>query len=79
MVSFKLEIVFSKDFSRAQVCNGGVFLNEINTNTMESLNIKNLYITGELLDVCGICGGYNLGFAFITGLLSGLDAGGNND
>ena len=79
LVSFKLEIVFSKDFSRAQVCNGGVFLNEINTNTMESLNIKNLYITGELLDVCGICGGYNLGFAFITGLLSGLDAGGNND
>lgn len=79
LASFKLEIVSSKDFSRAQVCNGGVILDEINTNTMESLNIKNLYITGELLDVCGICGGYNLGFAFITGLLAGLDAGGNND
>ena len=79
LASFKLEIVSSKDFSRAQVCNGGVILDEINTNTMESLNIKNLYITGELLDVCGICGGYNLGFAFITGLLAGLDAGGKND
>lgn len=79
LASFKLEIVSSKDFSRAQVCNGGVVLDEVNTSTMESLNIKNLYITGELLDVCGICGGYNLGFAFITGLLAGLDAGGKND
>lgn len=78
LTSFKLEIVSSKDFSRAQVCNGGVVLDEVNTSTMESLNIKNLYITGELLDVCGICGGYNLGFAFITGLLAGL-AGGKND
>ena len=79
LTSFKLEIISSKDFSRAQVCNGGINLNEINTNTMESLKIKNLYITGEILDVCGICGGYNLGFAFITGLLAGLDAGGKND
>ncbi len=78
LTSFKLEITSSKDFSRAQVCNGGINLNEINTNTMESLKIKNLYITGEILDVCGICGGYNLGFAFITGLLAGL-AGGKND
>ncbi len=78
LTSFKLEIISSKDFSRAQVCNGGINLNEINTNTMESLKIKNLYITGEILDVCGICGGYNLGFAFITGLLAGL-AGGKND
>ena len=78
LTSFKLEIVSSKDFSRAQVCNGGINLNEINTNTMESLKIKNLYITGEILDVCGMCGGYNLGFAFITGLLAGL-AGGKND
>ena len=78
LTSFKLEIISSKDFSRAQVCNGGINLNEINTNTMESLKIKNLYITGEILDVCGMCGGYNLGFAFITGLLAGL-AGGKND
>lgn len=75
LTSFKLEITSSKDFSRAQVCNGGINLNEINTNTMESLKIKNLYITGEILDVCGICGGYNLGFAFITGLLAGLAGG----
>lgn len=79
LVSFKLRIVSSKDFSRAQVCNGGVLLDEVNTNTMESLKINGLYITGELLDVCGMCGGYNLGFAFITGILAGLDAGGKND
>ena len=38
---------------------------------MESKKSKNLFITGELLDVDGQCGGYNLGFAFITGMLAG--------
>ena len=46
---------------------------------MESKKLKNLYITGELLDAAGECGGYNLGFAFITGLLAGKNAGDNND
>lgn len=79
LTSFSIEVISSKDFKRAQVCNGGVSLDEINTKTMESLNIKNLYVCGEILDVCGICGGYNLAFAFITGYLSGINAGDNND
>ena len=38
---------------------------------MESLLVPNLYIAGELLDVNGDCGGYNLAFAFISGMLAG--------
>ena len=44
---------------------------------MESLKEKGLYITGELLDVDGDCGGYNLSFAWITGYLAGKGV--NND
>lgn len=60
-------------FDRAQVCRGGVPLSEINPQTMESKLIDNLYITGEVLDVDGICGGYNLAFAFITGYIAGKE------
>ena len=38
---------------------------------MESKIIENLYITGEILDVAGDCGGYNLTFAWISGMLAG--------
>ena len=41
---------------------------------MESKYIKNLYLTGELLDVDGICGGYNLQWAWATGYLAGAAA-----
>ena len=58
-------------FDSAQVCSGGVKLSEINPNTMESLKQKDLYIVGELLDVDGECGGFNLGFAWISGYLAG--------
>lgn len=38
---------------------------------MESLKTKGLYLTGEILDVDGDCGGYNLSFAWMSGLLAG--------
>lgn len=62
-----------KGFDFAQVCSGGVSLEEINPLTMESLLVKNLYITGELLDVNGDCGGYNLTFAFLSGILTSME------
>ena len=68
---FKLEVDESLGFDRGQVATGGVSLNEINPETMESLKVKDLYITGELLDVDGKCGGFNLGFSFITGYIAG--------
>lgn len=71
--NFKLNIINTNSFDKAQVCSGGVPLTEINPTTMESLKENNLYITGELLDVNGDCGGYNLTFAFLTGMLAGKD------
>lgn len=59
------------DFSRAQVMSGGVLGNEINPKTLESKIIKNLYICGEALDINGDCGGFNLHFAFASGIVAG--------
>lgn len=69
---FRLDIIGTNDFDRSQVCSGGLSLDEIDLNTMESKKIKNLYIVGELLDIDGDCGGYNLTVAFITGYLAGV-------
>ena len=66
----KFNITSYKEFDFSQVCSGGVSLREINPLTMESIFVKNLYIIGELLDVNGDCGGYNLTFAFLTGILT---------
>lgn len=71
LTKFKINIIGSKGYENSQVCSGGLSLEEININTMESLKIKNLYIIGELLDVDGLCGGYNLTFAFISGIIAG--------
>lgn len=71
IVSFEQKIVSTNTFDKAQVCSGGVPLTEINPYTMESLKNKGLYIVGELLDVDGDCGGYNLGFAWMSGILAG--------
>lgn len=68
------EIEDTMGFDRAQVCAGGVKTKEVHPSTMESNYVKGLYITGELLDVEGICGGYNLQWAWATGYLAGKDA-----
>lgn len=70
-VEFDLNITGTNSFDKAQVCTGGVLLSEINTKTMESKKEKGLYITGELLDADGDCGGYNLEWAWITGIIAG--------
>ena len=59
-------------FDNAQVCAGGISTIELSARTMESRYIKGLYLTGELLDADGICGGYNLQWA--TGYLAGKAA-----
>ena len=68
---FNLKITGTKSFDRAQICSGGIPLTEINPCTMESLKTRGLYLCGELLDVNGDCGGYNLGFAWISGMIAG--------
>ncbi len=71
--SFSIPITEVKSFESCQICNGGVVLSEINPKTMESKIVKGLYITGELLDMNGICGGYNLTTCWISGILAGED------
>jgi predicted flavoprotein YhiN len=51
-----------------------VDLSQVNLETMESKIVKNLYFAGEILDVDGKCGGYNLQWAFSSGRLAGLNA-----
>ena len=71
LINFKIEIIGSKSFLESQVCSGGVDTKEINPKTFESTKCDGLYIVGEVLDVDGDCGGYNLGFAWISGITAG--------
>ncbi len=75
LLSFPFSVKEVDDFDSAQVCTGGVSLEEINPQTLESKKVKDLYFVGEVIDADGICGGYNLGLAWITG----LKVGGRND
>ena len=60
----------TKDFSSAQVACGGVSIKEVDEH-FESKIVPNLYFVGELLDIDGDCGGYNLGFAWLSGMIVG--------
>lgn len=71
LTKFSLNIIGTNSFDSAQVCCGGIPLSEINPHTMESTIVPNLYIVGEVLDVDGDCGGYNITFASITGIIAG--------
>lgn len=64
--NFCISITGTKGFDHAQVTAGGIDLNDINIDTMEAHNTTGLYFTGEVLDVDGICGGYNLSWAFTS-------------
>lgn len=70
VTSFPVLITGTKSFDEAQVTTGGVSFKEIDEN-MQSKIIPNLYIIGEAVDVDGDCGGYNIGFAFISGMIAG--------
>ena len=73
LINFKVEVIGYNSFDNSQTASGGLSLTEINTDTMESTLVKGLYIVGELLDVDGDCGGYNLGFAWMSGMKAGKD------
>ncbi|HOK93292.1 MAG TPA: NAD(P)/FAD-dependent oxidoreductase, partial [Spirochaetota bacterium] len=61
-----------RGFDEAVVAAGGVAVDEVNPLTMESRIIKNLYLTGEILDIDGDSGGFNLQFAWSTGAIAGM-------
>jgi predicted Rossmann fold flavoprotein len=59
------------NFNKAMITRGGVDLKQIDPKTMQSKLIKGLYFAGEILDIDGPCGGYNLQWAFSSGYLAG--------
>ena len=75
--NFSLHIVGSNSYDNAQICTGGVSMKEV-TGSLEAVSVKGLYFAGEVLDVDGRCGGYNLQWAWTSGYLAGKAAAGNN-
>lgn len=69
--SFPITITGSNGFENAQISAGGISSAEVNPETMESKIVKGLYLTGEILDIDGTCGGYNLQWAWSTGAVAG--------
>ena len=67
MKNFTLDVTGTLGFDYAQVTKGGVKMGEV-TDDLESRLVKNLYFAGEILDVDGDCGGYNLQWAFTSGM-----------
>lgn len=59
------------DMASAQVSSGGLSLDEINPTTYMTKKYENIYVVGEALDVDGLCGGYNLTFAILSGIKAG--------
>ena len=74
MKDFRFTVSGTTGFANAQVTSGGVNTGEIDNGTMMSKKVKNLYITGEIMNVDGDCGGFNLQWAWCTGALAGQDA-----
>lgn len=70
---WRLHVTGNKSYDNAQVCAGGVTIEEI-TEQLESRKIPGIFFAGELLDVDGQCGGYNLQWAWCSGYLAGKAA-----
>lgn len=74
LTSWSFKVIGNKGWGQAQVTAGGVNTKEVNSTTMESNIVKGLYIIGELLDIDGDCGGYNLQWAWSSGYMAGINA-----
>ncbi|MEG1991797.1 MAG: NAD(P)/FAD-dependent oxidoreductase [Acetivibrio sp.] len=73
--NWRMKIIESNSFEQAQVTAGGVSMLEVEKDSLESKKKKGIYFTGELLDVDGTCGGYNLQWAFSSAYAVGMNAG----
>ena len=68
---WKFEVIGHNSWQQAQSTAGGIKLSEVNPKTLESLKVKGLYFAGEILDVDGDCGGFNLQWAWSSGYTAG--------
>ncbi len=74
ITDYETNISAVNPFENAQVCCGGVDTRQVREKTLESCLAEGLYFCGELLDVDGICGGYNLQWAWSSGAVAGRNA-----
>ena len=72
--SFRVDLTGVKGFEECQVCLGGISLDEIDSETMMSKYCPGLFFAGEVVDVVGQCGGYNLQWAWSSGYVAGRGA-----
>ena len=72
---FEVHLTEPMGMDHAQVTAGGILTEQFNPKTMESLLVPGLFACGEVLDIDGDCGGYNLQWAWSSGRLAGLNAG----
>jgi predicted flavoprotein YhiN len=72
--AFPLGRVRTVPIEKGEVCAGGVALSEVDPQSMRSLKVQGLYLCGEILDIAGPVGGYNLQSAFATGYVAGESA-----
>ena len=72
--NLKVQVTGTGDMASSQVTCGGVALDEIDASTMQSKKHKGLFLAGEILDIDGMCGGYNLYFAWASGYIAGSSA-----
>ncbi len=73
---WQVSVTGSNSYENAQVCAGGVPLGEV-TEDLESVKVPGVYFAGEILDVDGRCGGYNLHWAWCSGHIAGMAASGH--
>ena len=66
-----LTVIGHDGFAKAMITRGGIPLKEIDPNTMQSRKIRGLYFCGEVMNLDGPCGGYNLQWSFASGRLAG--------
>ncbi|NLZ53156.1 MAG: NAD(P)/FAD-dependent oxidoreductase [Thermoanaerobacteraceae bacterium] len=74
LTDWRFKIRGSKSWPSAQVTAGGVDTDQVNPFTMESILVKGLYFCGEILDIDGSCGGFNLQWAWSSGYVAGESA-----
>jgi predicted flavoprotein YhiN len=78
LADYPLPVEGTQGWTRAEVTAGGVSLEDVRSDTLESRIAPGLFFAGEMLDAFGPVGGYNLYWAFLTGRLAGLGAAGRD-
>jgi predicted Rossmann fold flavoprotein len=79
LTGISVKVKGTRSFKFSQLSTGGVPVTEVIPSTMASRRVKGLYLAGEVLDVVGPCGGYNLQYAFTSGAIAGMAAGGGEE